>query len=151
MALFTAKVSVIDGSGDVATSTINVDKADAATAVTSFNALLELIAPMLEGTIQKATMTVPLTLPAANPPSADPRSDAEYKAVFSFRTAGGHTTSVSIGAFKRTLTNANADTINTSALEVSDFVTSMIDDGFCDSRLENIIALIGAEKAHAGR
>lgn len=124
--------------------------------------ILQDLEPVIDGQILDAEWRVPVALDFT-PQTADPDSDVEEGAMFTFQTDGGFLTEMRIPTFKESLLVAGTDLVDTADSDVLDFVNTILDgpDGVAgvgedrvdmtDNRGQDIHALVTAQEAFRRR
>lgn len=151
MALYRIGWTSVDGSGQGSDTGTWIEASTYANALTAANNLLATIPALTDTQMSSAKLETILALPSGNPSAPDAYSNAQFKALFGFKTAAGKTHSLSIPSPLNAIMVPNQDVVNGSQADVILFVAQMLLGDKKDSNNQIVTSFTGGRKSFRER
>lgn len=145
--------TVVDDSGDTATTAVDVPTTFSLAQFTEFGVgMAELIDAIMGGVITNAGLRINVDLSALTANTTTPDADAEEIGDFQFLTADGYPVDVRVPCIEEALEAANSDDLDQGQAAIAAFITAM-EDGIavtggtiapCDRGEDDIVATVYA-------
>lgn len=146
---YRGSLSVRDSEGHESVMTVYLDGAatyDAARL--EMDQLEELVEALTDGIVSNVEISDVIVRDGAVPAG---NVDNEIKGQFSFYTADGTVSQLSVPAFKRTLLLPNTSDIDQDAVAVAAFINALLTGTFTDRRASDLVSVKAAQEQFARR